>query len=572
MLLKRYFFYIFLLFSWGNVAQTQDSLLLNLQEQIKELKKLRVKDSLKIDILSTELQTIIIEGQKVEDKKEDSTLIKKRITEIQRLKSQTEGAPIIIENDTLYKIFATVGGYTPLERARLTSSKIKKVAEDVIYYSDSLIVRKQEDIQFICYRGEILQVVTPTDALWFGISDDELSHIFLDKINKNIKKYRVEHSFKTKLWRIGELALMIFAIAAFFFGLRFLFRKLQVSFFKMKFYDKGIRIKNYNLLNRNQIHNIVSKILMLIHLVLFFVVLFSTIPFALKLFPSTKIWAEKLQKLILEPFITIWNAIIDYLPNLVIICIILFITKLIMNLLRYFLYEIERGALKIKDFYREWAKPTYNIIRGLLICFVLIIIFPYLPGAGSFAFQGVSVFLGLLISLGSSSTISNAIAGILITYMRPFKENDWIKTGNITGLVVRRNSLVTRLKTINNEEVTVPNSAILTGSTINYSSIGKMQGLVITAQVSVSYDVDYEKVTDLLIEAAVSTKGICNKVKPYVFQISLNEINATYEINAVTDDPQNMYYIKSDLIKNIQHTFRQRNVRLSSIKYIEIRK
>ena len=164
------------------------------------------------------------------------------------------------------------------------------------------------------------------------------------------------------------------------------------------------------------------------------------------------------------------------------------------------------------------------------------------------------------------------MAGIFITYMRAFRENDWIKVGDYIGMVIHKDSLVTRLKTINNEEVTVPNSMILSSSTMNFSSMGRTNGLVVTTQVKVRYDARLEDVNATLIAAAQATKGVTDKITPYIYHISLNELNATYEINAVTFEPQNMYIIKSDLIKNIYNAFRERNIELTSIEYVELRK
>ena len=386
-----------------------------------------------------------------------------------------------------------------------------------------------------------------------------------------VTQYRIEHSMQKRLLRIGELFLFVIAIITLFYLLNLLFRKLEQQLLKQSFFKKGLKLKNYQMLNKENMKYILGKALFLLKLVIFFIIIFVSIPFALKLFPSTQMWAEKLLKLVLDPLSQIGNAILDYLPNLIIIGIILLIGRMILNLMRFFLYEIERGALKIKGFYKEFAKPTYNILRILFLCFLFIVIFPYLPGSGSSAFQGVSIFLGLLISLGSSSTISNGIAGIFITYMRAFRENDWIKVGEYIGMVIHRDSLVTRLKTINNEEVTVPNSMILSSSTMNFSSIGRTTGLVVTTQVKVRYDARLEDVDATLIAAAQATKGVTDKITPYIYHISLNELNATYEINAVTFEPQNMYIIKSDLIKNIYNAFRERNIELTSIEFIEIK-
>lgn len=239
-------------------------------------------------------------------------------------------------------------------------------------------------------------------------------------------------------------------------------------------------------------------------------------------------------------------------------------------MLRFFSLEIERGILKIHGFHPEWAHTTYVLIRMMLWVLALVIMFPHLPGSDSDAFKGISVFLGVLISLGSSSAISNAIAGVVISYMRPFQVGDWIKLGDIIGIVIEKNALVTRLKTINNEDITIPNSSILSGATMNFTSIGKEKGLALNVHVKVRYDYSDNLVEELLIEAALITNGISPHPHPYIFQLSLDERNALYELNAYTFHPENMYFIKSDLVKNIQSTFRQANVEIFSTQYVEI--
>ena len=555
-----------------SVYGQQDSLLQELQRQVKKLKIQRSQDSLKVNVLSQELQSLLLLDTRRIETEKDSLYKAQRQEEIKRIYSKANGAPIRLENDTIYTIYTTLGLYSPLERAEYTEKKLRKLVELPIFRKDSLKIDSNNNLLMITYQGEWVQAVSEEDAIIAHLPQIELAKSLQNDILRAVTQYREEHSMQKRIMRIGELTLLILAIATFFYLLNLLFRKIQQLLLRHSFFEKGIKIKNYQILNKENMNYILTKVLFLLKLIVFFIVIFVSIPVGLKLFPSTQLWAERLLKLILDPLSQIGTAIVDYLPNLIIIGIIILIGRMVLKLMRYFLYEIERGALKIKGFYKEFAKPTYNILRILFICFIFIVIFPYLPGSGSSAFQGVSIFLGLLISFGSSSTISNGLAGIFITYMRAFRENDWIKVGDYIGMVIHKDSLVTRLKTINNEEVTVPNSMILSSSTMNFSSMGRTNGLVVTTQVKVRYDARLEEVDATLIAAAQATKGVTDKITPYIYHISLNELNATYEINAVTFEPQNMYIIKSDLIKNIYNAFRERNIELTSIEYVELRK
>ena len=490
-----------------SVYGQQDSLLQELQRQVKELKIQRSQDSLKVNVLSQELQSLLLLDTRHIETEKDSLYKVQRQEEIKRIYSKANGAPIRLENDTIYTIYTTLGLYSPLERAEYTEKKLRKLVELPIFRKDSLKIDSNNNLLMITYQGEWIQAVSEEDAIIAHLPQIELAKSLQNDILRAVTQYREEHSMQKRIMRIGELTLLILAIATFFYLLNLLFRKIQQLLLRHSFFEKGIKIKNYQILNKENMNYILTKVLFLLKLIVFFIVIFVSIPVGLKLFPSTQMWAEKLLK-------------VDYLPNLIIIGIIILIGRMVLKLMRYFLYEIERGALKIKGFYKEFAKPTYNILRILFICFIFIVIFPYLPGSGSSAFQGVSIFLGLLISLGSSSTISNGMAGIFITYMRAFRENDWIKVGDYIGMVIHKDSLVTRLKTINNEEVTVPNSMILSSSTMNFSSIGTTNGLVVTTQVKVRYDARLEDVDATLIAAAQATKGVTDKITPYISYLS----------------------------------------------------
>lgn len=563
--------------SSGVLAQNipVDTNYLKVEKQLKDLKTLRTKDSLRIDILTKEIKTLIkatsFENNETESKI-DSSKIKQQLAEIDRIKASTQGVPVILNNDTLFKIYADLGPYTPIDRAQTTEKKINFLYEKPFFIQDSLKIKNTYNSLIVSYEDDIVLGISEIDALWEGMSIEELAQSHRDKIANKIIQFRKENSFKNKIIRVSELLLIIAAIISAIYFINFLFNK-AISFLlnKTSFFNKGLKFKNYEVFKREQLETFLNKTLYFLKFLVIVIILFSTVPFALKIFPATSIWANEFQEIIFEPLKSLGDSLIGYLPKLIKIFFILFVARYTLRMFKYFAFEIERGSLNIKGFYKEWAKPTYLILRSLFIIFLLIIIFPYLPGSGTIAFQGVSVFLGILISIGSSSAISNAIAGIVITYMRPFQPNDWIKTGDIIGIVIEKNALVTRLKTINNEDVTVPNSAILSGATVNYSSLGREDGLVITTKIKVRYDYNEREISKLLISAANKTSGITNRLTPYVFQVSLNEINATYEINAITFQPQNMYFIKSDLVKNIHNLFKEANISLNSVQFVDIK-
>ena len=567
------------LFSQENISGANDSLWNDLYVKMNSLEQQRVRDSLKIDILNQELQQLIMRRDDFVDsaKKnqstidQDSILNQQKLNYIQKVRSKTEGSPVVLENDTLFRIFASLGPYTPIDRAKSAQLKIHSLYKKAFYTPDSLRITTSFNATMISYEDDVIQAVTDMDALWSGTTVKELASAHQQIINNAVMELRSKNSLKNKAIRFGELFVILLCVGFVLYLIRYAFRQITQKINNSStIFNKGLKIRNYEIISKKQLKKSTIKALGLVKFVCYFIVLFFSIPIALRIFPSTEVWANELQKVVLEPFQSVLNSLVNYLPSLIKIIIIIIVSRLILRWLRFISLEIERESLTIKGFQKEWAKPTYAIIRFLFIFLVLILIFPHLPGSGTRAFQGVSVFLGVLLSLGSSSAISNAIAGILLTYMQPFKPNDWIKTGDIIGLVIKKDSLVTRLKTINNEDVTVPNSTILTNPTINFSSIGKTDGLALTAIVKIQYGYDERTVSNLLISAALKTSGITKRISPYVFQLELNEYNASYEINALTFEPENMFFIKSDLIKNIHNTFLKEGIPLQSIQPVKV--
>ena len=241
--------------------------------------------------------------------------------------------------------------------------------------------------------------------------------------------------------------------------------------------------------------------------------------------------------------------------------------KYVIRFVRYIFHEIEAEKLKISGFHADWAMPTYSIVKFLLYAFMFVLIFPYLPGSDSNIFKGVSVFIGVLFSLGSSSAIANMVAGLVITYMRPFKIGDRIKIGDVTGDVVEKTLLVTRIRTIKNEVITIPNSSVLIGNTTNYSSEAIEKGLIIHTTVTIGYDVPWKDMHQALIDAALRTNLILDEPKPFVLQTSLEDFYVSYQINAYTREAGKQALIYSNLHQNIQDVCNERGIEILSPHY-----
>lgn len=293
-------------------------------------------------------------------------------------------------------------------------------------------------------------------------------------------------------------------------------------------------------------------------------VLYAYLPLLFSLFPLTREWTATLLEWLLAPVQAVARGAAAFAPDLAFIIVIAVLVGLLLRATRMVFVEIQRGALRIPGFYPDWAEPTWQLARLLIVAFTAVIIFPYLPGAGSPAFKGLSVFVGVLLSLGSGSAISNSVAGAIMTYMRPFAVGDRVEIAGTSGDVVEKTLLVTRVRTIKNEEVTIPNSLILGAHIVNYSAGGRAGGLILHTEVTIGYDAPWRKVHELLIGAAKATEGLRGEPEPFVLQRALGDFSVRYEINAYTDRPAESAVLYSRLHANIQDAFSAAGIEIMS--------
>lgn len=378
--------------------------------------------------------------------------------------------------------------------------------------------------------------------------------------------------FKGELGFAEEIIVVavILAISAFLiFWISLFFKKLSkwITVFGEKNF-KAITIKKYQILEQKQIMHSILFMVSIIKYLLFAFVLFLMIPLIFGIFPETQSIAETLWGYFLYPVKKIFFGIINYIPKLITVIVILFFVRYVLKMLKFFCNGIESGKLVIKGFYPEWAKPTYLLLKYMIYAFTIALIFPYLPNSDSQVFQGVSIFVGLIVSLGSSSAIGNLVAGLVITYMRPFHIGDRIRIGDSEGIVVEKTAVVVRIQTDKKEFITFPNITILTSNITNYNYSNETgNGLLVHTQVTYGYDTDWRKIHELLINAAKKTSMLESTPEPFVLQKALDDFYCVYEINAYTKEIAKLPIVYSELNKNIQDVFKEAGLNLTAPHY-----
>lgn len=562
-------------------AQDRDSLAIDKTAEFqKQIDSIHRVDSMRRVELQREIESLKgtratqersrLEAQLSKLKEEDSLKKITQLKQLERLRASAIGHPVNPFEDTLFYVYTRVGSFAAKDRAAAITAKIKRLYSDIDFLPDSLQVVKNENNAEIVYGDIIVMSVNEMEALWFSKTAEALATEYRDTIRAAIQSEMEENSIINIALRVAAILIIITGIYFIIRLINNLHRKVKRKAISLK--DKilkGFRFKGYQLLDSDRELRVLLFLLNIGRLLIIALMLYITLPLLFSVFPWTRGIAETLIGWILTPLKRVVGGFIRYLPNLFTILVIIAVTHYVVKFLKFLAGEIESGALKISGFYPDWAKPTLNIVKFLLYVFSFIIIFPYLPGSQSPIFQGVSVFVGILFSLGSSSAIANAVAGLVITYMRPFKEGDRIKIGEITGDVIEKSLLVTRVRTIKNEDITIPNSSILSNHTVNYTTSAVELGLILHSTVTIGYDVPWKQVHQLLIDAALATPGIVSdgNRKPFVLQTSLDDFYVSYQINAFSEESHKTAAIYSVLHQNIQDKFNEAGVEILSPHY-----
>jgi small-conductance mechanosensitive channel len=491
--------------------------------------------------------------------------------EIDFIKANSKGFPVVPFRDTLFSIYTKIGSFKAEERAKAISNRIKEIEEDPFFDPDSIkLIPSELGTEIQCNKDMVIMVVTKMDAAIVNKTHFQLASEYLVNIKSNIRNERTDNSFAKWLKRIGLVILIIFSLSLIIFIINKAFRWLNkfLTGNRHRFLN-GFSINKVKIFTPAHYGLFVMRLSNILRIFAIIAVIYLSLPLLFSLFPATKTLTNTLISWILSPARKAFVGIIGFMPNLFSILVIIILFVYSIKGIKYFVEMIEKGEIQINGFHEDWAQPTFRILKFLLYAFMLVLIYPLLPGSGSSAFQGVSVFIGVLFSLGSSSAIANMVAGLVITYMRQFKIGDSVKIGDVTGEVMEKTMLVTRIRTVKNEDVTVPNSTVLLHNTTNYSSNTRVKdsGLIIYSTVTIGYDAPWQKVHQALIDAALRTDLIMKKPSPFVLQTSLDDFYVSYQINAYTKEALRKALVYSQLHQNIQDCFNEAGIEIMSPHY-----
>jgi len=480
-------------------------------------------------------------------------------------------APVRIEGQTLLVLHSGVGSFSTVERAQAVEQRLQDVLDSPTASHDTSVQRTEMGLVIMMGDKPIISV-TPGDEKAEKVTAEVLADRWARAIREGMEHARTQ-MLSRSLWRrlLNAAIVLVLAVLAGLLvrrGRRALGQWLEGRRERIP----TLHLRGLELVSPKFLYEGLGHFMAIVSLALLLVIAAGALILIFEQVPATQSYAHQVFLWIWDPLAVIFWGVVGYLPNLFYLLVIVFVTRFVMRGVGFVFEQAHRGVISLEPWvHRDVARPTAQILKVALIVLALFFIAPLIPGTGTSAAQAITVLLGLTVSLGSTSTVGNAIAGIVLTYMRPFQLGDRVQIGETTGDVVERTFLYTKVLTIKNEEVMVPSLQVIGTTMINYSAKARESGLILHTSVTIGYDAPWRKVHELLLRAADRTANVLKNPKPFVLQTSLDDSYVSYQLNAYTDQPNQMAQIYADLHQNIQDSFNEGGVEIMSPHYYQLR-
>ncbi len=473
------------------------------------------------------------------------------------------GFPVLLDNREIFRVQAGIKAHTAEARARALSDRLLAIARNRSIWFDSLSVSDTDISTDVSLGDRMLFSVFDSDAVMAGRDRVALARDRANEVTAAVLDYRVRHAARSLImgavWALLATLAYILLLALFS---RLLGRAIAAIDAWVGSKSDNIRRKSKEFLPPEAVQTGLRSLARFLRWVLVLIASYVYVDLLLGFFPWTQRLSGRLLGLLIQPLRSMGSAFLAHLPGLIFIAILAYVTRAVLKFGNFVAQEVELGRVRFSGFYPEWAKPTFNIVRILIVLFAVVVAYPYIPGSDTEAFKGVSIFVGVLFSLGSTSAVSNIVAGIILTYMRAFRVGDVVQVGGEKGIVTEMSLLATHVRTPKNVDVTVPNATVLGSQMTNFSTLAKESGLILHTTVGIGYDAPWRQVHAMLLAAAAKTKGVKTSPAPFVLQTSLADMCVNYELNAYVEHPEQMFRIYSELHRNIQDQFNEYGVQI----------
>jgi len=476
-------------------------------------------------------------------------------------------ASVVLDGETLFRVRG-ISAAPASDRAASIREAIINLADDPTLDAHAGEVVSGGDRVVIRIAGQRIATLFPADAALEQAPLGVLAEASMNRIANAVVRYREERSHPRLLASTGLLLVITLAAGVLLYAVKALFgwfNRLIEKAVKKRIQD--IERASHRIIDAAQLWSWLGGVVRGTRALALVAIVLGWLNASLGLYPWTRPFASNLFHLILNPLQKMGTGLLQSLPDLVFLVLLVIVVRAVLRATKVFFERVDRGRIRLENFDRDWAMPTYRIMRILVIAFALVVAYPYIPGSDSEAFKGVSIFLGVVFSIGSSSFIANMIAGYSLTYRGAFREGDRVRIGDHMGEVVNVRALSTQLRSPKNEDVNIPNSEVLGSTVVNYSSFAREKGVILHTDVGIGYDAPWRQVEAMLLMAAARTGGLEADPAPFVLQTQMGDFTVIYQLNAYCRDATRMLQTYSDLHANIQDVFNEHGVQIMSPHY-----
>jgi small-conductance mechanosensitive channel len=483
------------------------------------------------------------------------------------IEAEIPTAPVEFDGTVLLRVRG-VSSLPAADRARLISERLLDIAADPRIPIDALHVVEDTHASRIMAADRPVMAIVDADAALEQVTRPTLVDNHLARVRQAIVDYRNARSARAlKRDTLKSLVATIFLVLSIVALIWFWRRVDRLVARRLAGNIHGLGIQSFEVMRAEHIAGALKSGLFVLRTAIFLAVALGYLGFVLAQWPGTRGVSRNMLDFVIGPLRVVGQGIVNSIPSLVFLAVLFFVVRVILRLVRLFFDAIGQGTVTVPRFDRDWAQPTYKIVRFALIAFGLIVAYPYIPGSESAAFKGVSVFIGIILSLGSSTAIANLIAGYMLTYRRAFKVGDRVKIGDAVGEVLDMRLQATHLRSLKNEELVIPNSQILGSQVLNYSSLAQTRGLILHTEVGIGYDTPWRQVEAMLLMAAGRTAGILQEPRPFVLERSLGDFAVTYELNVFCRSANTMLHLYAELHRHILDVFNEYGVQIMTPAY-----
>ncbi|MEO8442213.1 MAG: mechanosensitive ion channel family protein [Betaproteobacteria bacterium] len=480
-----------------------------------------------------------------------------------------ESAPVKVANRTIIILHGPVLGYSAKERAAASMERIERAmrAENI----PPISLEDMESGTRVLMGGNRMFTVLKIDANEdAGETPRLMAEETVKRLETAIHERREQRTprYLARAAGLGAGATLVYGLMFWLLarGNRWIRGRLSPAVAN----SEKLQVGGVHLLDRSHVLNFAQGIVSLVAWIVALFLASAWLTFVLERFPYTRPWGEGLEDNVLDLIKQIALAISDAMPGLLLVLIIMLLARVLIRATATFFRRVEDRKVELTWIDPETARPTRRIFNVAIWVFALAMAYPYLPGAGTEAFKGLSVLVGVMVSIGGASVVGQAFSGLILMYLKSFRQGDYVRIGDSEGTVIELGTFTTRIRTGLGEEITLPNSNVMNTTTKNYSRAFPGTGCVVDTTITIGYSTPWRQVHAMLEEAARRTTEIATSPEPFIRKTALSDYYIEYRLIAYTPSasPERRVDVLNRLHANILDVFNEHNVQIMSPHYM----